>query len=231
MLEDYKVQVEKRYGECCGFAWDGPIVPGNWFYGNNRMKILFLLKEAYGYKDDDKYEIMDCPEGFNYSRTNRIISKLAYVLKEISMSGINSEKGLIPNDTLYKMIDPLYDEMKVKSDDDLMMNYSNIAIVEIKKLSGEAKSDYSDIRKHSRENAEFLSDQIRFLKPNIIFCGGRVAWDSLTQDMSVFEKGAFSSNERGVFKINNIIVYNSYHPSYGGFNAYDFLFDVSKSML
>lgn len=173
MLENYRIQVEKKYGEDHGFAYDGPIDSKNWFHNDKSLKILFLLKETYGYDGDDICYIMDRPERFKDSKTNRILSRLSYGIEKVSTL-IESKNNFISNEALFDLIDPVYDEMKIVNQDVLKISYSDIAVIEIKKLSGKTKSDDSEIRKHSKENAEFLSNQIRFLKPMIIVCGGKV---------------------------------------------------------
>lgn len=228
MLETYRSRVEKAYGEDRGFAYDGPVDFEKWASDISGRKILFLLKEAYGHDEDDIYEIMNNSKRFNDSRTNLAISRLAYIVGRASES-ITGNNDYISDDQLFKLIDKLHDELNFVKPEDLKHSFSKIAVIEIKKISGKSRSSDTDIRKHSIENAGFLSDQIRFLKPNIIVCGGQVAWESLTQDMNVFDKSAFPSNEKGLYKSKGVIVYNSFHPSYFGFNKYDVAFDISKS--
>lgn len=228
MLLNFQVNVENIYGEYRGFAHDGPVDSKKWFSDSCGKRILFLLKEAYGYDDDEICYIMDAPERFNDSRTNLAISRLAYAIDRSSES-IKYDTEYVSDDDLFKLMDMIHEELETVTLDDLKHSYSKIAIVEIKKISGEIKSIDSDIRKHSKQNEKFLSDQIRFLSPDVIVCCGYVTWESLTQDMSVFEKFAFSSNDRGIYNSNGIIVYNSYHPSFYGFNRYDIAYDIIKS--
>ena len=230
LLNNFKNHITSIYGEDRGFAYDGPVNSDNWFRNNNCLKTLFLLKETYGYDGDDIYKIMDSPDvgRFNDSRTNRNISKLAYGLREISKL-IDSGFKFISNENLYGLIDPIFDAMKIIDKDTLKDCYADTAIIQIKKLSGSSKSSDPDIRKHSKESGHFLSQQIKLLNPNIIICGGKVTWQSLIEDLNVFKKQNFHSNERGINEIDNIIIYNSYHPSYSLFNSYDILFDICKT--
>lgn len=228
MLDTYRLELEKEHGKYLGFAYDGPIDSKKWFSNNSGIKILVLLKETYGYEDCDICQIMDDQsDRFKDSRTNRAISRLAYALLKAS-SMADSNNNFISDENLFELLDPIHDGIETVKEIDLKISYSNIAILEVKKISGQIKSDDNDIRIHSRENAEFLSNQIRFLNPNIIVCGGQVTWESLTQDMKVFEKGAFASNEKGIYKSQGVVVYNAYHPSSTMFNRYDILFDICK---
>jgi hypothetical protein len=229
IVTDYKIKIDERYGQYCGFAIDGPINPEKWFCANNNLKILFLLKEAYGYDEDEFYKIMEFPEGYNAAKTNRKITRLSFALNKVYKSFKDSATSFISDNELFNLIDPIFDEMQSASIHDLKNSYLDIAIIEIKKISGGSKSTNSDIRKHSKENSDFLTTQIKFLEPNIIICGGPITWTSLTQDLKVFNKGSFPTDSPGTFKKDGIIVYNRYHPSFNGFDTYSCIFDILKS--
>lgn len=231
MVNDYKIQVDQKYGEYVGFVLDGPIDPERWFSNKQKLKVLFLLKEAYGYNEDEFYNIMESPDSYNAAKTNKQITRLSFALNKVYKIFESSKVSYISDENLFQLIDPIYDEMHSKKIHDIKNSYLDIAIIEVKKISGLSKSTDIDIRKHSKENAEFLTRQIQFLQPNIIICGGPIVWTSLKEDLNVFKKDSFSTNEKGVFKNDGIIVYNTYHPSFSGFNDYDCIFDIMKSII
>ncbi|MBK7851591.1 MAG: hypothetical protein IPJ66_10770 [Bacteroidetes bacterium] len=120
--------------EGIGFALDRPIVPEIW--NQLSLKILFILKETYGMDGCDTCKIMGNPDKFNDSKTNLQISKVSYCIHETIANGVV----------------PSVENTNNLSLGTLKESFSKIAIVEVKKTSGETTSNDSIIRDHSRFN-------------------------------------------------------------------------------
>ncbi len=199
-LEYAPDHISSNDNEGSGFALDGPIVPEIW--NQLSLKVLFILKETYGMDGCDTCKIMGNPDKFNDSKTNLQISKVSYCIHE------TISNGFVPSVENTNNLSP----------EALKVSFSKIAIVEVKKTSGETTSNDGLIRDHSRFNKEFLCQQIQLINPNIIICGGLVTWHSLTLDMGLFDRQIYNLNdERKAFKCEDKIIYNGYHPSFSRF--------------
>lgn len=233
MIEDnYKLHQEK-WGEFCGYACDGPLDSSFWFSPESKgPKILFLLKETYGFEDDPVCCIMDnLEERFNDSKTNRAIAKMSSILQSVF-----SDPGFKSLDTrvdglIFDYLDNILDSDRGSNIALLKESFSKVAIIECKKTSGVNKSNDGEILQHAIDNSEYLSDQISYLNPDIIFCGGQIIFEIISTHLKVFEVGALPDNKRGVYKIGNKFVINAYHPSYSKFStsSYDYIFDIIKN--
>jgi hypothetical protein len=229
LIDTFKKEVENKYGQYCGFAYDGPVNSEKWFSGKIKYKILFLLKETYGFDGDPECIIMDCPKRFNDSRTNKNIALVVNSIEQI-LELPNFENICKNDNELFRELDLIYDKILTISSDLLKESFSNIALIELKKTSGESKSNDQDIRAHAQEFSNLLTKQICLLDPDLIFCCGRVTWESLTQDLDFFNKDSFGSAERVMYKIGNKFIFHSYHPSFSGFDRYDVVFDICKNL-
>ncbi|MDF9832632.1 hypothetical protein M2103_000842 [Ereboglobus sp. PH5-5] len=199
-LKEFKTFTTKIDGPENGFAWDGPISIDSW--KTMSPKIVFLAKETYGYLGCDCCPVIGDPDGWDASKFNHNIAKLAYGLFYFSNTG-----------TAIKQFPPLRSIAN-----ELRDAYSKIAQIEIKKTSTDGSTKRSDdrvIREHSVRNAAYLARQLKMLYPDIVFCCGGVTYDSLVLDMKVF-----TPKHRGseVELIDGTIVVNSYHPSASQFN-------------
>ncbi|MBL4700922.1 MAG: hypothetical protein JKX85_06665, partial [Phycisphaeraceae bacterium] len=107
---------------------------------------------------------------------------------------------------------------------------NNIAVINIKKHSGESISNDSEIRKESRANASVLKTQIQDLDPDIIVAGSTVCWHSLTLDVGLFEK-AKECPKMHAENCGGTILYHANHPSAwtsGGFNICEIQETIAK---
>ena len=235
MLEEYKNVSYFEHGEDHGFAFDGPVCTDKWKSKNcfTEPKLLFLAKETYGYDGDDKFEIMDNPDRYNASKTDLLIAKISWCVNKI-YACILSNNIVFNQQVIFEYLDNITYQLEMVDETHLKESYSDIAVIEVKKLSGESKSDDTDIRNHSYRNRQFLARQIEYLSPDIIFCCGKVTWQSLTVDMSLFNLHKFIPEitaESRAYLCDDIVLYNSYHPSYRFFNMYDALYDIFECLV
>jgi uracil-DNA glycosylase len=214
------------YEEFCGYAVDGPISPETW--GRRKIKVLYIGKETYGHDAD--CEIMGRPENFSCSIFNRNISKLSYSIHYFFDNTKRSDcYKLKTNKKLFPFIDHIWDLLQSLSKEKLQQSYSNVAVIQVKKTSGTTQSNDAEIRRHSRENAAWLSEQVRLISPDIVVCSGLVTWQALVEDIGLVAKGKMVTNETGAFKYENMVFVNSYHFSaWAHFNLYDTMFDLMK---
>lgn len=189
------------------YTLDGAINPVEWAASDTR--ILFLLKENYGYQECGIIRISDLAHGWldagipTYIKSVTLAAAVRAALQRDQLLS-QSEIGLIERDgeLMHKTLD-------------------KIAVVNIKKHSGESKSNDSEIRDESRINSALLSAQISALNPTVIVAGGTVCWHSLVHDIGLFSDAAECAKFSAV-KCGEIVLCHSNHPSAwsgGGFDV------------
>ncbi len=224
LLEEFHNKVKSDYGRGIGFAWDGPVNSTLWFEDKIPVKILFLLKEAYGVAEE-KTDIMDNAKRFNDSNTNKKISLLSYAFQQVIASDAFRDRTLT-KETLFNEIDKVYDNKPSYASSEHEIAFSNIAVLEIKKTSGGAISNDREIIKHGQQYADLLKRQIELLQPDIIICGGPVTWKVLTEEIQPFNQESVASQGEAIKTINNTIVVNAYHPSSNVVHWYEQVFNL-----
>lgn len=180
------------------YSLDGPIDEQQWKHGTFRM--LFLLKETYGYQGcgvfwcaDEAHRWLD--DGI---KTYKKIALLAAAIIESVNQG---------NPISSTEVDALADNSEKLHD-----ALDKIAVINIKKHSGESTSSDPQIREESVANAKLLRDQICSLKPHLIVTGGNVCWVSLTDDLEIFES-APSCEKLSVTNHEGVLLCRANHPS------------------
>ena len=171
---------------------------------DQKPKILFYLKEAYGYKGCGKVPLDEdgwCDSIEKRNRTNINILTLAAAYFE------SKAKGRLSEDE----IEAIY-----RDNDLLKATVVRVAYLNIKKHPGESTSNDTEIRRESRANAPLLRQQIEDLSPNIIIAGGNVCWDSLTQDIGLFPHADCPSAQPGLVVVGDIKIVWAKHPARGG---------------
>jgi hypothetical protein len=142
---------ELKHHKNKGFVTDGIVDFGKW---NKSKKILVLLKEAYGDKED--WNLSYLIDGDKQWRKNnplyRTLSMWLYVLNNTTIS-------YIPKN--------LTDEQLEVADNYLLSS----AVINIKKSFGKSSSSANDIYKYSVKDKYFLKKQIELISPQIILCG------------------------------------------------------------
>ncbi len=143
----------KRHNHRDGiFISDGVVNEDVW--KSQQVKILFLLKEAYGGDCDwsltewfTKLLIEDKP----FPRIWRRIVEWIYALKNTE-----SEKTAVYSPRIYE------------KNRDLI---NCISVVNIKKSHGQKQSDYEEILAYAKADAEFIKKQLELISPDVIICG------------------------------------------------------------
>ncbi len=159
---EHKQEYYKIFPEDSGFAIDGPNNCELWSSSN--VKILFLLQETYGGKNDEfmcidslEYNKPNVEKNFYKNKTNRNIAKIANGIFEIMDGEKPSRTVGLGQKTLSKA-------------------YEKIATIELKKSTN--KNSKKCNQKHLIERAKFSSAfirwQIAYLNPTIIVCCGKI---------------------------------------------------------
>lgn len=185
-------------GKQNGYIHDGAINPERWY--SSKVRLLFLLKETYGYQGYDCIQITEyAPKWFEAkNKTYRKCVLLAAVLEK----SLEKNHGLSAGDI--KLVE--------NDHDSLLAALNRIAVVNIKKDSGESRSNDGKIRVVSKANASQLKAQICTLAPTVIVAGGNVCWDSLIDDMGLFH-GVSKLEKFEAVKCGNTVLCRSNHPS------------------
>lgn len=182
----------------------------NWpecLWTDSSRRVLFLLKEPNGNEGED-YKDWDWSNG-----TERFGNVLAYWLE-----------GIMTTNVEYC---PKYNE---KSSRQNIFKKYPLAITNLKKIAGDSSADWAEIWEYAERDKKFLQIQIReILKPNIIVCGG--SSDKKNRKViSIALDYIFPDIKEGFKKVNNWCYYNSeadillidsYHPTYFGINEQD----------
>jgi hypothetical protein len=179
---------EKPLHKDSDFIEDGIIDLSHWQKADR--KILLLLKEAYGDYGDLCWLIRDEWKGPKY----KVWWTASYWLYGLRKMG----GGYIP---AFPKEQEEFDECK-----EFLLS---AAVVNIKKSRGKSSSDYDDVMKYAREDAELLREQISLINPEIIVCG--YTYDYFTE----FWQGSIEQvGDTGfVFRTANHILVNYWHPA------------------
>ena len=188
------------------YTLDGAINPEKW--AASKLKVLFLLKENYGYQECGIVRISDLAHGWlddgipTYLKSVPLAASIEIALQRnrpLSQDEINSVANNI--ELLHATLDKM-------------------AVVNIKKHSGNSKSNDAEIRDESRMNASLLKAQICELAPTIIVAGGTVCWHSLIFDIGLFDSAQECQKFEAVI-CGNTVLCHSNHPAAwvgGGFD-------------
>lgn len=195
---------------------DGPIEIEKWYNGNLRsrpsdLRILFLLKEAYG---SDTL-------GVDLSELRRF---------EKSLLDMDSDEGRPTYAPMVDIVNMLvlnqnYEQVhqQVKSVGAYTIFKECSAIVEVKKEYGESKSYNSDIKNHARKNKELIKKQIEVYNPNVVILCGNNIYEGIfvTHDNGHMVFGDLANDNANLrvhpqfkYYYNDRRIYiNTYHPS------------------
>ena len=199
--EIYNEEKEKLFAEWkertkaeTPFITDGVMNPELWF--SQKVRPLFLLKEAYGGEND--WDLVA-----DHVMSNEDIRK---IWKRVSLWA----KGIFGTDRFhmerYMPNDEEFNEFGNKY-------LSKIAAVNIKKYDGKEESDCNDILSYAEKDADFLKRQIELCDPTIIVCGYTAA--SLDKIFGIEVRKETNEKLYYHMKINNhdVLVIDYWHPA------------------
>ena len=184
------------------YSVDGIVDYKSW--SNAPVKILFLLKENWGYQGCGVFSMGE--EIPKWVSDNVPTYKRIAITSELIFSRVLADFETTP------------DQLKGDSAR-LIKAIKQIAVINIKKVSGTSTSNDASIRRESRKNADLLKMQIENIKPDVIIAGGSVCWDSLILDVGLFNPEQKAECWDG-FVDSGVVLFRSKHPSARG--AYPF---------
>lgn len=179
---------EKTLHKGNDFIEDGIVDLSRW--QKSGKKILLLLKEAYGDYGDLCWLIRDEWKGPKY-KVWWAASYWLYALHKMSDNYI-----------------PAFPKEQ-KQFDECTEHLLSSAVVNIKKSSGKTSSDYEDVLKYAREDAELLKEQISLINPDIIICGSTFDYFKEFWPDKIDKVG----DTEFVFKTGKHILINYWHPA------------------
>ena len=185
-------QTERGFTE---YSVDGIVDYEAW--SNVPLKVLYLLKENWGYQGCGVFSMAE--EIPKWIADGVPTYKRIAIMSELIFSRMSADFDTTP------------DQLKDDSER-LIKAIKQVAVINIKKVSGTSTSNDAAIRRESRKNAELLRMQIENIKPDVIIAGGSVCWDSLILDVGLFNSGQKTECWDG-FADSGIVLFRSKHPS------------------
>ena len=188
------------------FIKDGVVCPEKWF--SQEVRPLFLFKEAYTTKGDN--EMKDLIKD-HLIRTDKPIDKMWERVSDWT-------RGLMFLSETGEIL-PFASQEKIKF-------YGNeyiqkIAVINVKKSSGEKLSNDDNLRKYSKYDAEEIVEQLELCDPTLIICGytGQYLFDALnTKGIKIEKKNRNDFQKQHFvysFELNghNVQLVNFWHPA------------------
>ena len=195
-MTDYEKHLQQRGLK--EYTLDGAINPAKW--AASTVRVLFYLKENYGYQECGIINIIDHAHKW-------LDDRIPTYVKSVPLAAA-IEIGLQRNLPLSQ------DEI-----DSISTNYEllhatldKMAVVNIKKHSGKSISDGVEIREESHMNSSLLRAQIKELSPTVIVAGGAVCWDSLIDDIGLFHNIPACEKFEAVVCDGTVLCYSN-HPA------------------
>lgn len=190
-----------RYENLC-LQFDGIIDIDTWKKTN--LKILFLLKDSYRPIDENG--------DYNTARFS------SYVLDYIA----NKTKDEIKDKT-WKQVLLWANAISKNCGFGKIENLKSVAFMNVNKLAFISKkntnSKNSDLKIAVNEDKDILKEQLEIISPDIIVCGntGNYLFDILKEkesSISGIGKQKDGRNPLDLYKTDQYVVFNAYHPSY-----------------
>lgn len=165
-------------------------------------KICFFLKEAYSKDGNEEWSLTDWLSGGAMTRMWSSVAEWTYGIIHTSTLDIPSK----PNLTVSEKSSLL----------------QSIAVVNVKKSNGTAKSDYVDLLKYAQLDKEYLRREIEILNPDIIVCGNNSSLLRFLYGASIQPNGKVGSDglidyhfmrQHGYALLGSKIILDYYHPA------------------
>ena len=214
-VEVYKENYEREYsaifqnrknnrkiGEI--YVEDGVIAPEVWF--SQKVRPLFLLKEAYG-------------EGEDWSLVNQLMPPKEDKKKSCGATWRKVTQwtyGILGTDTTHIPVFDSHAIPKPKYGNEML---KHVAVVNVKKTQGEPNSKMEEINEAAKADRLELQKQIALCNPTVIICGYTVSSLNMIMtgefDSGIKDYSCPNQNWYYKFELNGqeIIVIDYYHPS------------------
>ncbi|MFD2100125.1 hypothetical protein [Flagellimonas iocasae] len=183
LFDEWQLKIPEYRGK---FIMDG--INNEDLYSKAKTKVLFLTKEP----NNPNQEAGDFrewwKEGLKYTFSHRLAEWSYGILNDF----------------------PEYEKIWIDKDD-----YNNaifsIAFMNVKKVGGKGRSNYSEMEEHLLLNKDLLLRQIEIIQPNIIIMG--LSWKKMRNLLFNNVKWQNSGYNVSIGKYNNAKIIDFYHPS------------------
>ena len=170
-------------------------------YQSGQPKILFFLKEAYSKEGDGSWSLTKWLDGGALTRMWGTVAEWAYGIRNTTETTI-PQRPQLTNEEKTKLL-------------------QSIAVVNVKKSNGEARSAYEDLLQYTKEDMAYLKKELEILAPDVIVCGNnssmlRAICGATIQDGAVQADGCIDyefMRKNGYAIVNHQIVLDFYHPA------------------
>ncbi len=177
-----------------------------------------------GIVDKDKYKGIV----WLLRETNDYDGNLANLIKDCINHKENHKKYWKTPQTHYKESIAVYSLLNHSSPNNEIKKYKidglkYAAVVNIKKISGDNKSDYEEIVEHLKTYKSFLQKEIELLNPKVVIVGGMRGKKRIKNILTeLFE---LKEKEKFIYKSNShdILFLETYHPSYSAIKWDDWI--------
>lgn len=207
-----------------GFISDGIINPE--IYSRQKLKILVILAESYGYNEDGETNIEDqlgkdiLGLGNPKVQTIRKLASLFWLIHKSFASGnLISIKDFVDNE-FFKTTQRNYCELQEA--------LLRVAWINVKKASNpQTKMDEGKVYSDALKNKEILSRQINSISPDLVIVCSNVVINS------IYDSGILGMNytkEKYVIQTNNsgLKVLNVNHPACYSDWSYSGLYEIAE---
>ena len=174
-------------------------------YVNATPKILWVLKEANSAGEDWSYSDF-------------------YKCTWHNHNGISSIRKTVY--TTYGLLNNINDfsDIPVWSKESYQEELKKMAIINIKKVPGGARSCYHEIKAAYEENEELLKEQIDVYNPDVIIFGGTFKFmEFLHQNLP---NKTITEINNHYYNVDGRLLINTYHPSYIRFTDEAYVMDI-----
>lgn len=192
------------------FVRDGVINQRIW--DSQRIRICFFLKEAY----QNDIPVWDLTKWLcNENDGTGAVVKMWRTVAEFTYGLLNTNENNIP----------AYHEVKSLTLKDRSALLQNISVVNVKKSNGESHSEWHDLLKYAKEDADLLRREIDLISPNIIVCGNnssllRIVYGAnIDENCNVLHNGEIDEQAYNFMQVNGYLwlddklIIDFYHPA------------------
>ena len=178
-------------------------------YLKSNVKVLYILKEVNDWKEGDLRDLIK--EGKRWRTWNNIARWQNGIQKYYESGELIFKNHISKNDRIEFL--------------------KSIAVLNLKKESGGATSNYHQIMKHATEDKALLKEQINLYKPDVIICCGTGEFVSIL-NLAGDRNFKPSSNGTKYSKNNENLIISYKHPQarVGKRILFDNLMDVIKEV-
>ena len=207
-IKEIDILIEKKYNINKEFDYvilDGIVDIEKYLKSN--FKILWILKEPHDKGEHGKFDMRHLLQDAKYK------NGLNPNMKSTFTNIIYSTFGILNDFTSWNDIDDFRDNH------DLIDVLQNIALINIRKLSGNSSSNDKEIKNTYIANKSLILKQIEIFNPNVIIGGGTISYLysdlklSKSRKKTLTKIGNINNYPKAYFTSDNKIIIETCHPA------------------